>query len=184
MKLETERLIIRDLKKGDEISLRKNINNLNISKYLLTVPYPYTKKDSEWYYNYCLKNKKKKERDDYGLVITIKPLDKAVGGIGIAKIDKTQGTAELGYWISENNWRKGYVSEALKKIIDFCFYELKLRRLFVPVFVENNSSNALVKKLGFVYEGTLRKNCIAKSTGKIHDENIYGLLKEEWKNKK
>jgi len=73
------------------------------------------------------------------------------------------------------------MTEATTKIIDFTFNRLKLRKLKILCFVENKASNGLAKKLGAKLEGTLRKHCRAKSTGKIHDENIYGLLKEEWK---
>lgn len=85
------------------------------------------------------------------------------------------------YWLGEKYWKNGYGTEAAKKIIDFGFNKLKLRRIDVEAFTKNKASNALIKKLGFTYEGTLRRAKRAKSTGKIHDENIYGLLREEWK---
>ena len=183
MKLTTERLILRDVELSDAKSIRKYINNLNVSRYLLAVAFPYTKKDAEWWVNHCKEEQKKKPRENYEFGIVIKPGKEVVGGVGLSKVDLGQGTADIGYWIGEDFWRKGYVSEAIIKLIEYAFNELELRRLKIPAFVENEGSNGLAKKLGFKFEGTLRKACKAKSTGKIHDENIYGLLKEEWREK-
>jgi RimJ/RimL family protein N-acetyltransferase len=180
MKLITKRLILRDIKKSDGDSIRKNINNINVSRYLLTVAHPYTKKDAEWWVNHCIEQQNKKPRTNYELGIAIKPNKEIIGGIGLSKIDEFQGTAEIGYWIGEGYWRKGYMAEAAEKIIGFAFNKLKLRKLNILVFAKNIASNALAKKLTGKLEGTLKKNCRAKSTGKLHDENIYGLFKDGW----
>lgn len=184
MKLTTKRLILRNIKLNDKDSIRKHINNLNVSRYLLTVPYPYTKKDAKCWVNHCKEKQKEKLRTSYELGIIIKPNKEVVGGVCVSKVDRDQGTADIGYWIAEPYWGQGYVSEAVTKLIDFAFSKLKLRRLTIPVFVKNVGSNSLAKKLGFKYVGTLRKACMAKSTGKIHDENVYSMLKSEWKRKK
>jgi len=181
MKLTTKRLILRDIKKSDANSIRKSINNLNVSKYLLAVPYPYTKENAEWWVNHCAERQKEKPKTSYELGITIKPSDKIVGGIGLSKVNKKEKTAGVGYWISERYWRKGYVSEAVKKIIEFAFNKLKLKELIIPVFVENTGSNALAKKVGGKFIKRKKKACIAKSTGKTHDENIYKITKGETK---
>ena len=116
MNLQTPRLILRDIKKTDAKSIRENINNLKISKYLLVVPYPYKKSDADWWVNKCAENQKKKPRTSYEFGITIKPNNKIVGGVGLSKIDKFQGKATLGYWLGKDYWRKGYMFEATKQI--------------------------------------------------------------------
>jgi RimJ/RimL family protein N-acetyltransferase len=72
------------------------------------------------------------------------------------------------------------MSEATKRIIEFAFQELGLRRLNIEAFVENEASNNLIKKVGFIFEGTQKQGTRAKATGKLHDSNQYRLLKEEW----
>lgn len=181
MKIETKRLVLRNIKKKDADSLRRNINNLNVSKWLLVVPYPYTKKDALWWINRCLEKQKEKPRKSYDFHITIKPNSEVVGGAGLSKVDLKQGTAEAGYWLAEKYWRQGYGFEAVSSVINFAFKKLKLRKITIPVFADNKASNGLAKKLGANLEGTLRKQVISKASGKLHDENIYGLLKEEWR---
>ena len=73
------------------------------------------------------------------------------------------------------------MTEAKIAVNDFAFNKLKLRKLNSDVFTENKASNATQLKMGYRLEGTRRKAARSKASGKIHDENIYGLLKEDWK---
>lgn len=184
MKIETERLIIREWKNSDMKSLIENINNINVTKYLLVVPYPYTKKDAKWWLNHCMKELKKKPRKSYQFAIALKRDNKLIGGMGFSDINDFSNTGEIGYWISEKCWGQGMTSEAIEAVLRLAFKKLKLRRVNWPVFIENKASNHLATKFGAVLEGKIRKACRAKSTGKIHDENFYGLLKEDWEKTK
>ncbi len=183
MKLATKRLILREITMKDAESLIENISNLNVSRYLLVVPSPYTLKNAKWWINHCKEREKEKPRTSYNLHIQLKPASEnpgIIGGVGLSHIDREQGTCNIGYWLGEQYWGRGIMTESATAMIDFAFQKLKLRRIRIPAFAVNNASNGLAKKLGFQYEGTLRKAGVAKSTGKIHDENIYGMLREEW----
>jgi len=57
-----------------------------------------------------------------------------------------------------------------------------LRRIEASVFVGNPSSGKLLEKFGAKQEGFRRKSKISKADGRIKDEIMYGLLKEEYKN--
>lgn len=183
MKLETKRLILRDITKKDIPALIENINNLKVSKWLSLVPYPYKLKDAKWWVDHCKKNLKKKPRESYEFVIELKSEKKQIGGIGLSHVDSFQGTAELGFWLGEKYWKQGYISEAIPKMLDFGFNKLKFRRIWAGAFKGNAASINSQKKFGFRYEGTHRKAVRAKSTGKIHDALYYALLKEKWRKK-
>jgi RimJ/RimL family protein N-acetyltransferase len=180
MRLITKRLIIREFQKKDAPHLIVNINNLEVTKNLLVVPHPYTEKDAKWWINHCKEEARKKPRQNYGLAIELASERKMVGGITLNKVDVFQGTAEIGYWLGQKYWMQGLMSEAMKAMIDFGFNKLKLRRINLNAFTTNPASNGLAKKFGFIYEGMRRKACRSKANGDIHDDNIYGLLKEDW----
>jgi RimJ/RimL family protein N-acetyltransferase len=72
------------------------------------------------------------------------------------------------------------MSEAVIRMIDFGFNILKLRKIRVGAYTGNKGSNAVIKKLGFIKEGLLRKHIRSKATGKVFDENVYGIFKNEW----
>jgi RimJ/RimL family protein N-acetyltransferase len=184
MKLETKRLILRPLKDSDAKSIVENINDLNISKWLLVVPYPYKLKDAKQWIGHNKKGWRKKDKSDYSFGIELKEEKKIIGGMGLHKVDKFQGRADVGYWLGKKYQRKGYGSEALKALLDLAFKKLKLRRVEAGVFVGNPSSGKLLEKFGAKKEGIKRKALIAKADKKIKDEFMYGLLKEEYKSKR
>lgn len=181
MKLETKRLILREWKNKNRKDLIKGINNINVSRWLLVVPYPYKKKDADDYINKQIKRKTTKNREDYSFAIELKSEKKVIGGVGIHKINKFSGKSDIGYWLSENYWRKGYGSEALDALLKFVFNKLRLRRVEAGIFKGNPSSGKLLEKFGAKLEGVHRKSHRCKADGRIIDECYYGLLKEEWR---
>ena len=178
MKLETERLILRDLDKKDVEDILKNANDLEVSRYLALVPYPYSKKDAEWWANHCIEQSGKEPREDYNLGVEFK--GKIVGMIGLTGIDDFTKVASFGLWLGKDSWRNGIMTEAAKLFFDFAFKDLGVRRINSGAYPENKASIELHKKLGFMPEGVKRKHMRSKATGKIHDENQYGLIKEDW----
>ncbi len=180
LKLETEKLILRDIGKGDETAITKYANSLNISQFTQLIPYPYTKEDANWFVNHCIIEQQKTPRTSYELAITLKPNDELIGVMGLTRIDLFSEVGTIGYWLAEDFWRQGITTQAAKKIIEFGFNELKLRRINIQAYTLNLPSNNLIKKLGFTFEGIERMGHRVKATGKIFDSNRYGMLKEEW----
>ena len=181
MKLKTKRLVLRPIEEKDISSLIRNINNINVSKWLLVVPHPYRIKDAKWYIDNCKKKAREKPRKNYNFAIELIAEKSVIGGISINKVDRYQGTATIGYWLGQDYWRQGYGSEALESLLEFGFNKLKLRRLEAEVFAENPSSGKLLEKFGFQQEGYQRKAKRSKANGKIYDIIIYGLLRKDYK---
>ncbi|MCI8376634.1 MAG: GNAT family N-acetyltransferase [Lachnospiraceae bacterium] len=85
--------------------------------------------------------------------------------------------AELGYWLSEEYWRQGIMSEAVQIICREAFQTFDIIRIFAEPFAYNAGSRGVLKKAGFTYEGTMR-NGIYKN-GQVHSYCIYSILREE-----
>jgi ribosomal-protein-alanine N-acetyltransferase len=183
MDFSTPRLKIREFEKKDVQSLIEHINDLEVSKYLRLVPHPYTEKDADWFINKCIEESKKKPRVNYDFAIALKEDDKVIGGIGLTGVDSFEGKAEIGFWLGKKHWRQGLMIEAVNCMINFAFNKLFLRRIDWHAFIENEASNTLAKKMGFILEGTSKKAARSKANGVVHDRNFYGLLKEEWMKK-
>jgi len=181
MEIKTKRLLLRPLRNADAESIVVNANNLNVSRWLLVVPYPYNKKSAMVWINGNKKKMKKKEKTDYSFGIDLLEEKRIIGGIGIHHVDSYQKTATVGYWLGEEYWNRGYGSEALNAVINLGFRKLKLNRLEASVFVGNPSSGKLLEKFGFKREGLKRQSVRCKADGKIKDEYVYGLLKSEYK---
>ncbi len=181
MKLETKRLILREWKKNDLNDLVEGLNNLRVAKWLAFVPYPYTKKDAEKWIKHCMENANQRERNSYDFAIELKSEKKVIGGVSLDKINRLQGTAGGGIWLNAEYHGKGYGSEAFGARIKFAFNKLKLRRLENGFVKGNPSSIKIQKRFGYKIEGMRRKAFRCMADGKIKDEYITGLLKEEWK---
>jgi RimJ/RimL family protein N-acetyltransferase len=111
----------------------------------------YTIKMLENYIKNLIINKK------YFWVIKIKDSNKHIGNIKIDPIDFYNGFAELGIMIgAKEEWGKGYAQEAINLVIDYCFNNLKIRKINLGVLSENLAAVKLYLRIGFVIEGTLK----------------------------
>jgi RimJ/RimL family protein N-acetyltransferase len=180
MKLETERLILRRPLKKDIPSLIRNINNLEISKWLLVVPHPYTKADAEWWINHCKENESQNPRRSYNFGVQLKGEEGVIGGVGLSSVDLKNGVADIGYWLGQDYWRKGIVGEANTLLLDYAFNHLGLNRIKIPLFEGNQGSEGMAKFLGARFEKLTDEKVTCKATGEQHREKVYWVHKEDW----
>ena len=184
MKIETKRLILREWSTRDINDLVEGLNNLEVAKWLAFVPHPYTKKDAKKWIAHCIESPRKgKDRSSYEFAIELKSEEKVIGGVSLDKINRFHGTAGGGIWINAKYHGQEYGTEAFGERIHFAFSTLKLRRLENGYLKGNPSSLKMQKKLGYKTEGMRRKAFKCMADGKIKDEYITGLLKDEWKRK-
>jgi len=83
----------------------------------------------------------------------------AVGGIGVHPgQDVYPHTATVGYWLGEQFWRRGIMTEVVTAVTDLCFDNFPLRRISAEVFANNPASARVLEKAGFTFEGRLKNN--------------------------
>jgi len=87
--------------------------------------------------------------------------------------------AELGFWISPEFQRKGFMKEAVDQVVQFGFKKLGLRRIHGDTFFVNKASRKLFEKCGFREVGVI-EDCIFKN-GKTYDECLYEVVNKNWK---
>jgi len=160
---------LRKFRKSDVSALAKLINNKKIVQNLQNVPYPYKKKDAVEWINSNIYGKKNK----FNLVIEVE--GRLAGAIGITSLVSGH-KGSLGYWLAEEHWGKGIMTEVTRVFTDYCFKEFKLIRIYGRVYDWNPGSAKVLEKNGFVREGVLRKN-VKNKFGKLGDEWIYGKVK-------
>ena len=174
IKIETERLILRQWTLDDIDAIIDGLNNLNVSKWLANVVYPFTKEDAVIFINDSI------ERNKYSFAIVLKEENKVIGGTNISDIDYVNGSAGGGIWINEKYQRQGYGTEAFGARIKYAFEILGLRRLENGYLEGDEHFHRILLKYGYKDEGKIRERFISQSTGKIEDEYITGLLWNEW----
>ena len=165
---------IRKWKLSDAKDLAKALSNRKVQDNLRDgLPYPYLEQDANDYISSMLSAN---ENDTFAFAITLD--DKAIGSIGVFRQQNIhRQTAEMGYYIAEEYWGKGIMTEAVKQICEYVFEHSDIIRIYAEPFSCNMGSCRVLEKAGFQYEGTLRSNAI--KNGKVMDMKMYSLLREE-----
>jgi ribosomal-protein-alanine N-acetyltransferase len=101
-----------------------------------------------------------------------------VGGLTLANIRRGVAQAgSIGYWVGEPFARKGYMTEAVRALIPFCFRTLRLHRVEAACIPANTASICLLEKTGFTREGYARRYlCI---DGTWQDHLLYARLNDD-----
>ncbi len=172
MKLKGHKIILRELGESDAESLQLNANDEMITKFT-RIPYPYTLEHAKDFIKDTHKHLRNKEAYEFGIELD----GKIIGMMSLMKIDRSDMVAEIGYWVGQKYWRKGYATEALNLILDFAFEKIHLFKVYANVMEPNTASKNLLEKTGFKKEGILRKQI--RKNGKRYDAIRYGLLRSE-----
>ncbi len=105
---------------------------------------------------------------------------RCVGGINI-RVDKSKGTAEIGYGIARAHWGKGLIAEAATAVMDWAFDEFGLAKITAMADLLNTRSSRVMKKLGMRRDGLLRSERPSDADpGTRQDMVVYSVLRDEW----
>ena len=126
--------------------------------------------DTEQFLDSCWLKHQQNESKTY--VILLK--GQAIGLLSFNQIDKNNKTAYIGYWLDGSMQGNGVMTAALNALIKHYAMQKIIRRFVIKCTVYNEKSNALAKRCGFSYEGTLKQAEYINET--FHDQNIYGLI--------
>jgi len=172
--IKTERLILRRFKIDDaDVMFRNWANDDEVTRFMRWQ----THKDvdvsrnimQEWIESY-------KEDSSYHWGICLKD-GELIGSIG-AFVTEIDYCANIGYCIGRNWWGKGYVSEALKAVIDYMFSNTDIERIEAYHAVRNAASGKVMQNAGMAYEGLARHKF--KSREGFEDSDLYGIIREMW----
>ena len=151
-------------------------NNARIAQNLRgAFPYPYTIADAEAYIDSCLA-----ADEDSALCYAIELDGQAAGSIGLFRgSDVYLRCAELGYWLAEEYWGRGVMTDAVRQICAEGFQKWDIARIYAEPFADNLGSRRVLEKAGFTLEGTMRRG--AYKNGVLRDWCMYALLREDLK---
>lgn len=170
MELRLKNSLLRRWRSGDEPSLVQHASNrriwLNVRD---RFPYPYTMEDARFWVQAA---GSAEIITNFAIVVE----GEAVGGIGILLQDDVHWrSAEIGYWLGEDYWGRGIVTEAVCAVTDWAFESFDLCRIFAFVYEWNPASMRVLEKAGYQYEGRLRKS--VTKDGRTIDQVIYAIVR-------
>lgn len=173
VRLQGSRCIIRPWRESDAESLAVHANNINVARNLRDrFPHPYTRKDAREFLKFATSLE-----DESNLAIEVDGA--AVGAIGyLPGTDVERFSAEIGYWLGEEYWGRGIVTEALVLMTAHAFERARLLRLFALPFADNVPSARVLEKAGYVCEARLRASSV--KFGEPKDQLLYARINDRW----
>ncbi|MDR0509352.1 MAG: GNAT family N-acetyltransferase [Candidatus Methanoplasma sp.] len=121
---------------------------------------------------------------EHTFAVTIRNKDNAVGSIGLmvggkSNLDIGADEAEIGYWIGEPYWGRGYIPEAVRELMRYAFDELNLLTVWCGYFDENERSKRVCEKCGFRFHHT-EHDRFWPPINESKTQHIACLTREEW----
>ena len=172
--IETERLLLRPLRERDLVTLTSALNNYRIVRNTARIPWPYTLDDARTH----LGRVSQTVPGTLQLTIVEKARpDSVLGGIGY-EAGAARHSAELGYWLAEPVWAKGFGYEAARAVTAHGFEVAGHERLVAGYRHGNEASRRILDRLGFRIVG----HDMMYSRGAGHETPVarLELTRREW----
>ena len=118
-------------------------------------------------------------RSGYFYGIFDRTSQRLLGQIHLKNLDWNLDRAELAYWLDGSAEGHGLMSEAVNVVLQAGFTDLQLAKVFLRTIVDNTRSEALARRFGFRFEGTLRRE-YRTGRGLLVDVHYFGLLADEF----
>jgi RimJ/RimL family protein N-acetyltransferase len=168
--LLTERLVLRPPHEDDVPELATLANNRRIAEMLARMPHPYGEAEARAFL--AMSHEKGKAGCTYAVTIA-----ETGAFVGCAGLNGTERGLEMGYWIGESYWQRGYATEAAHALVDLAFRATAISGLNVSCRVINPASRRVIHKCGFQYAGQGMLNSIV--AGQVPVER-YRLERRTW----
>lgn len=169
--LETERLILRRVLPSDVKEMFELRSNPETMKY---IPRPLVTNYDEALAHIKMMEDKIETNEGINWAITLKGDDKMLGVIGHYRIKPEHYRAEVGYMILPEYHGKGITTEAVQCVVDYGFNTMQLHSIEGVIDPENEASERVLQKCGFVKEAHFKENEFYD--GKFIDAVVYSKL--------
>ena len=144
--LVTERLVLRPPHEDDVPELIALADNPRLAEMLSRMPHPYREREARAF----LDGVRNGAMAGCTYAVALAENGAFVGCAGLHP--RTRGL-ELGYWIGEPYWGRGYATETAHALVDLAFRATSIEQLFVSCRVINSASRRVIHKCGFQYSG-------------------------------
>lgn len=176
--LESERLSFRKLNNNDASQILKLRGDKETMKF---IPRPLTTTLEEALSHIKLINDKIDANSDINWAITEKGSDLCIGIMGFYRTEPEHYKTELGYMLLPEYWGKGYVTEGVKRLLDFAFNTLQFHSIKAVIDSRHKASERVLQKSSFRKEAHHIEDFFYNN--EFTDTVIYGILNREFNKK-
>ena len=168
--IETERLVLRMVKRSDAKQLFDHCSLKETSQFSLWSPHK-TLKDTKDFIAYQHSLYKKKQC--YFFVVEEKLSKEVIGTCSYVSMEMDDKVCEIGYSIIKPLWNCGFGTETALALTEFAFKRIGAQRVFARVLPQNIASAKVLEKIGFLNEGRLKKGYYYNE--KVSDVDVFGI---------
>ena len=171
--LVTQRLVMRAPRQSDIAELVQLADNRHVAQMLARMPHPYGEAEARAFIAMC-----QLRQPGATYALTLAGTGPEAGAfVGCAGLNAKDRGLELGYWIGEPYWKRGFATEAAHALVDLAFRATGISVLHVSARVINPASRRVIHKCGFQYAGQGMMNSIV--SGQVPIER-YRLDRKTW----
>ncbi len=171
MIIQTQRLTLRPLQRGDAVALHGLMSDAEVMAYWDIGEV----EDFELTSRILDSQLKAAKRGDAIHWAILRAEDGCfIGACDLSDIDRWHRRAEIGFISAKAFWGEGYTLEAMQAVLNHAAQALRLRKLSARAHVGNQRSARLLERLGFEQEGVLRGH--VERDGERRDCLVFGLL--------
>jgi ribosomal-protein-alanine N-acetyltransferase len=172
--LEGSQCIVREVEPADVDSLREMLTDSDVQRYVS--PPPSTSESFTRFVEWSRGQRRIGKYLCFGIVPRAR--SQAVGLIQLRALDPPFHTGEWGFAIGRPYWGTGMFPEAARLLLDFAFGTMGVHRLEARSVVENERAIRALRRLGAVFEGTLRQSFLLGT--EYYDDALCSLLAADW----
>ena len=141
-----ERYHLSSFRLTDVDEVFRHLSNPEVTKYLRTVPSPFTRQDAVNYYYFLQQElQTNPQRAKLNLTVRDNVTDKILGGV---RLEPDGEEWELGYWLGEEYWGQGIMTWACKNALQIAKNE-GIKKVYAFPRQENGASRKVLEKNGF-----------------------------------
>ncbi len=176
--LATDRLVLRPFCEEDVEPLFPLAANPHVTRYTLWDAHQTVEDTRLFVLDYAPGCYREGTPEPYAITRKADSRGLPVGAVGCFWVSRANYTMELGYWVAEPFWGRGFAPEAARALLASVFAEHEVERVQARVIDGNAASVRVLEKVGFRPEGTHRAGLFRR--GKFEDVRMFALLRSEW----
>lgn len=151
-RIETARLELRPLEAGDAPSIAAHLDDLEVARWLVRVPHPFTLNDASAFITQCSVTASVGTAATFGVVLAGDPRVH-----GIVALHSLDAQPEIGFWLGRPYWGQGLMGEAVEAVLGWAYSSLDVDTIAAGAFEGNAASLALQARQGFEVTGISRR---------------------------
>lgn len=171
--IETDRLILRELRLSDAEAFFAMDNNPNVHRYLWNKP---TQKIEETLEIITFVRKQYLDNGIGRFAIISKDTKEFMGWAGLKfnteMVNNKTNFYDIGYRLDEKFWERGYASEASFAWVQYAFETLKIKTIEAATHIENVASNRILQKIGMQFTEQYQEDGVSWNWYQLENDRI------------